>query len=71
MVTGKGAVIHVINRDVMGKFQADGDSNALQELAAAPDEAFGAAAYWNGHVYYQFSQDVLKDYVSLKWAAVA
>jgi len=61
IVTGKGAVIHVINRDVMGKFQADG-RNALQELASAPDEAFGAAAYWNGHVYYQFSQDVLKDY---------
>jgi hypothetical protein len=62
VVTGKGAVIHVINRDTMGKFHADDDSNALQELAAAPDEAFGAAAYWNGHVYYQFSHDVLKDF---------
>lgn len=63
IVTGKGGVIHVINRDAMGKFHADDDSNALQELAAAPDEAFGAAAYWNGHVYYQFSHDVLKDFL--------
>jgi hypothetical protein len=62
VVTGKGGVIHVINRDIMGKFHADDNSNALQELAAAPDEAFGAAAYWNGHVYYQFSHDVLKDF---------
>jgi hypothetical protein len=62
VVTGKGGMIHVINRDHMGKFHADDDSNALQELAATPDEAFGAAAYWNGHVYYQFSQDVLKDF---------
>ena len=62
VVTGKGGVIHVINRDIMGKFHADDDSNALQELAAAPDEAFGAAAYWNGHIYYQFSHDLLKDY---------
>lgn len=62
VVIGKGAVIHVINRDTLGKFHAAADSNARQELAAAPDEAFGAAAYWNGHVYYQFSQDVLKDF---------
>ncbi len=63
VVTGKGAVIHVLNRDTLGKFHADDDSNALQELAAAPDEAFGAAAYWNGHVYYQFSKDTLKDFL--------
>jgi len=62
VVTGKGGVIHVVNRDTMGKFHATDDSNALQELAAAPDEAFGAAAYWNGHVYFQFSHDVLKDF---------
>jgi hypothetical protein len=62
VVTGKGAVIHVVNRDTLGKFHAAHDSNALQELAAAPDEAFGAAAYWNGHVYYQFSHDVVKDF---------
>jgi hypothetical protein len=62
VVTGKGAVIHVIDRETLGKFHVEDDSNAVQELAAAPDEAFGAAAYWNGHVYYQFSKDVLKDY---------
>ena len=63
VVAGKGGVIHVINRDSMGKFHADEDNNALQELAAAPDEAFGAGAYWNGHIYYQFSHDVLKDFM--------
>jgi hypothetical protein len=48
VVTGMGAVIYVINRDTLGTFHAEDDSNALQELAAAPDEVFGAAAYGTG-----------------------
>jgi hypothetical protein len=63
VVAAKGGVIHVVNRDTMGKFHAADDSNALQEIPAAPDEAFGAPAYWNGHVYYQFSSDAPKDFV--------
>jgi hypothetical protein len=63
VVAGKGGVIHMVNRDRLGRFHAADDSNALEEIPAAPDEAFGAPAYWNGHVYYQFSNDVLKDFV--------
>jgi hypothetical protein len=62
IVAGKGGTIYVIDRDRMGKFHNGNNSHAVQTVHAAPDETFGAPAYWNGHVYYLFSMDVLKDF---------
>jgi hypothetical protein len=61
VVGGKGGTIYVIDRDRMGKFQAADNSHAVQTLPAH-DMIFGAAAYWNGHLYYLASNDVLRDY---------
>jgi hypothetical protein len=61
IVGGKGGTIYVIDRDHMGKFHAGDDSHAVQTLPAQ-GSIFGAAAYWNGHVYYLVSNDVLRDY---------
>jgi len=61
IVGGKGGTIYVIDRDHMGKFHAGNDSHAVQTLPAH-DMIFGAAAYWNGHLYYLVSNDVLRDY---------
>ncbi len=58
---GKGGTIYVIDRDLMGKFHEGSDSHAVQTLPAA-DSVFGAPAYWNQHVYFLVSNDVLKDY---------
>jgi len=60
VVTGKGGTVYVIDRDKMGKFHAGDDSHAVQAIHAAPEEVFGAPAYWNGFVYYLFSMDSLK-----------
>ena len=62
LVAGKGATIYVIDRERMGKYQPQKDIHAVQTLQAAGTGAFGAPAYWNRHVYFQCSQDVLKDF---------
>src|SRR4029079_5968427 len=63
VAAGKAGVIYLIDRDRMGKFHAGSDSHAVQTLKAAGVSAFGAPAYWNGHLYYFGSNDVLKDFV--------
>jgi hypothetical protein len=60
VVAGKGGTVYVIDRDHMGHFHAGTDSQAVQSSHAAPDETFGAPAYWNHTVYYLFSMDALK-----------
>ena len=62
VVAGKGGMIYVIDRDRMGKYQADNDRHAVQTLLSAGTGAFGAPAYWNRHVYFLCSNDVLKDF---------
>jgi hypothetical protein len=61
VVGGKGATIYLIDRDHMGKFHAGDDTHAVQTLPVH-DMIFGAAAYWNGHIYYLVSHDVLRDF---------
>ena len=63
VVAGKGATIYLIDRDRMGKFQSHNDSHAVEALPhAAGESAFGAPAYWNGHLYFLAGGDVLKDW---------
>ncbi|HWT07397.1 MAG TPA: hypothetical protein VN224_16650, partial [Xanthomonadales bacterium] len=58
---GKGGMIYVVDRDRMGGFHAGSDSHAVQTFATS-GSVFGAAAYWNGHVFMLWSDDVLKDF---------
>ena len=62
VVAGKAGVIYVIDRDRMGKFHAGSDSHAVQTLTGVGTSSFGAPAYWNGHLFYFGSNDVLKDF---------
>jgi hypothetical protein len=61
VIGGKGGVIYVVNCDRMGKFVAGNDSHAVQTIKVGGG-IMGAPAYWNGHVYYFPSNDVLKDF---------
>src|SRR5207302_8802239 len=61
VVAGKGATLHVIDRDHMGKYQPGSDSHAVQTLRTH-QAAFGAVAYWNHHLYELVSNDYLRDY---------
>ena len=62
VAAGKAGVMYVIDRDRMGKFHAESDSHALQAFKAVKGGVYGAPAYWNGHLYYFGSADVLKDF---------
>jgi len=63
VAAGKAGVIYLIDRDRMGHFHGGADAHALQTLKAAGTGAFGAPAYWNGHLYYFGCNDVLKDFL--------
>jgi hypothetical protein len=58
---GKGGGLYVVDRDTMGKFRPRNNGHAVQAIDSGKS-IFGAAAYWNGHVYAVWSNDVLKDF---------
>jgi hypothetical protein len=62
VTAGKAGLVYVIDRDHMGGFHAGSDSHAVQTLQVGTG-AFGAPAYWNGHLYYANRKDALKDFL--------
>lgn len=66
VVSGKGGTVYVLDRDRLGKHQADSDSQIVQSFQGGVDENFGASAYWNGHVYSIFSANVPKDFALVR-----
>ncbi|HEV2424490.1 MAG TPA: pyrrolo-quinoline quinone [Terriglobia bacterium] len=63
VVAGKGATLYLLDRDHLGRFEPDTDRNAVQTLPVAlGGGSFGAPAYWNHHLYFVGSDDVLKDF---------
>ena len=56
----KGGDIYVIDRDRMGQFQSGGD--AIPQRIPMSGSAYGAMAYWNGHVFLVCENDSLRDY---------
>ncbi|MBV9268445.1 MAG: hypothetical protein JO061_19920, partial [Acidobacteriaceae bacterium] len=61
VVGGKGGTVYVVNRDRMGKFLPGNNHHAVQTIKMG-GSIMGAPAYWNGHLYYFASNDVLKDF---------
>jgi hypothetical protein len=61
VVSGKGGTIYVVDRGRMGKFHEGDDRHAVQTIQTG-DSAFGAPAYWNGHLFFLISEEPLKDF---------
>jgi hypothetical protein len=61
VIAGKGGTVYLIDRDHMGKFHEFSNSALLQSVQLN-GSAFGAPAYWNHHLFYLASDDVLKDF---------
>ena len=61
VLSGKGGVLYVIDRDAMGKFHAKNDNHAV-DAKQIGNEGFGAPAYWNNHVYIALEGDNLKSF---------
>jgi hypothetical protein len=59
IAAGKEGKLYLIDRDKMGKHQAAGDNQIVQSIKLPA--AYGAAAYWNGHVFYTDYSYVTRD----------
>jgi hypothetical protein len=60
VAAGKAGLVYLIDRDSMGGFHSGSNSHAVQTLQLGTG-AFGAPAFWNGHLYYANRQDALRD----------
>lgn len=61
VTAGKEGKIYMIDRDHMGKYHPNDDSQAVQTVSASKG-AFGAMAYWNQNIYFVGAETPLLDY---------
>ncbi len=57
---GKDGNVYLVDRDKMGHFNAINNNQVVQELPDAITGAWSTPAYFNRHIYYQGSGDVMK-----------
>ena len=57
---GKDATIYVVNRDSMGRFNAQNDNAIYQQIGGAIGGVYSMPAYFNNTVYYGAVSDYLK-----------
>jgi hypothetical protein len=69
ITAGKEGKIYLLNRDHLGQFHADVDSqipqyipNAVGSSSLTNDRNYSTAAYWQGNVYLIGNQDVIKQF---------
>ena len=67
---GKEGKIYLVDRDNMGKFNANSDTN-LQELPGAVGGTWSSPAYFNNQIYYHGHDDVLKAFLITNAVMVA
>ena len=61
LIGGKGGDLYLLDRDRLGKYQADGNREVLRTVHFRGG-IYAAPAYWNGHVYVLASNDYLSDF---------
>jgi len=61
VIGGKGGTLYLLDRDRLGKYQKVTRADPVQTIPAASD-ILSALSYWNNHVYFLGSQDVLRDF---------
>ncbi|MGA7461720.1 MAG: chitobiase/beta-hexosaminidase C-terminal domain-containing protein, partial [Candidatus Korobacteraceae bacterium] len=57
---GKEGSIYVVDRDNMGHYNSQNNSQIIQNVAGQVGGVFSTPTYWNGNVYFGGSQDYLK-----------
>src|ERR1700722_9240679 len=61
LVTGsKSGAVYLLDRDNLGHFRPDGDSQIVQSLASAVGPIFGIPTYFNHTVYFSAAHDQVK-----------
>lgn len=59
-ITGKEGKLYLLNRDKLGKFHEDADSDVLDFVKTK--DAYGATSYWNGHLYFTDRTYITRDF---------
>jgi uncharacterized protein (TIGR03437 family) len=59
---GKEGRIYLLDRDQMGRFHLEGDTQIVQSLAGAIGPLYGPPAYFHNTVYFSASNDALKSF---------
>ena len=67
---GKEGSIYVVDRDNMGHYNSQNNSQIIQNVAGQVGGVFSTPTYWNGNVYFGGSQDYLKGVQLDQWFAV-
>jgi hypothetical protein len=62
VIAGKGGVLYVLDRDQMGKYRSGSDLHAVDSVPLGNVLAFGASAYWNGHLYLVVTDHGIEDF---------
>ncbi|MDE3136761.1 MAG: pyrrolo-quinoline quinone [Acidobacteriota bacterium] len=57
---GKNGVIYVVDRDHLGRYNANGDAQIVQAVRGQISPNFSTPAYWNGHIYIGSASQPLK-----------
>jgi len=60
---GKEGTIHLVDRDNMGRFNSTNDSQIVQEARGVMGGVWSTPAYFNNHIYYQPSGDVMRAFL--------
>ena len=60
VVAGKEGKLYVLDRDRLGKFHDRSASQIVQSMQTK--DAYGAAAFWNGHVFFTDRSDTTRDF---------
>jgi hypothetical protein len=65
VIAGKGGIIYLIDRDHMGHYQPNNDSQAVQTIASPGGGVYGSMAYWKHNLYVlsNSSNDALRQFV--------
>lgn len=60
VIAGKEGKFYLLDRDKLGKFQQGADSQSVHSTTVK--DAYGAAAYWNGHIFFTDRSDTTRDF---------
>lgn len=61
LIGGKAPMLYVVNREHLGRYQADSNSHAIQTIPTKGG-IYGSSAYWNHTVYVLSDSDSLRAY---------